>query len=85
MTEPIRLYLDGDMISRALITGLRARNVDVLTAQEAGRIGMPDEPQPTCATSEQRTIFTFDTQDCVQLHREWLEKGQEHAGIMGLD
>ena len=85
MTEPIRLYLDEDTINRALIAGLRARNVDVVTAQEAGRIGESDETQLAFATSEQRTIFTFNTRDFVQLHREWLEKGQEHAGIVVSD
>ena len=85
MTESIRLYLDEDTINRALVAGLRARNVDVLTAQEAGRIGTSDETQLTFATSEQRTMFTFDTRDFVQLHREWLEKEQEHAGIVVSD
>ena len=85
MTDRIRLYLDEDTINRALIAGLRARNVDVLTAQEAGRIGASDETQLAFAASEQRTIFTFNTRDFVQLHREWLEKGHEHSGIVVSD
>ena len=82
MTEPIRLYLDEDTINRALIAGLRAWNVDVLTAREAGRIGTSDETQLAFSTSEQRTIFTFNTRDFVQLHGEWVEKAQEHSGIV---
>ena len=82
MTESIRLYLDEDTINRALLGGLRARNVDVLTAQEASRIGMSDEAQLAFATAEQRTIFTFNTRDFVQLHGEWVEKAQEHSGIV---
>lgn len=85
MTEPIRLYLDEDTINRGLIAGLRARNVDVLTAQEAGRIGTSDETQLAFATSEHRTIFTFNTRNFVQLHSEWLEKGHEHTGIVVSD
>ncbi len=34
MADLIRLYLDEDTISRALIRSLRARQVDLLTAQE---------------------------------------------------
>ena len=85
MTERIRLYLDEDTINRALIAGLRARNVDVLTAQEASRIGTSDEAQLAFATAEQRTIFTFNARDFVQLHGEWVEKGQEHSGIVVSD
>ena len=85
MTDRIRLYLDEDTISRALIAGLRARNVDVLTAQEAGKIGTSDETQLAFATSDQRTIFTFNTRDFAQLHSEWLEQGQEHSGIVVSD
>ena len=85
MTDRIRLYLDEDTINRALIAGLRARNVDVFTAQESGRIGASDETQLAFAASERRTIFTFNTRDFVQLHREWLEKGHEHSGIVVSD
>jgi hypothetical protein len=85
VTERIRLYLDEDTINRALVAGLRARNVDVLTAQEADKIGVSDEAQLSFATSEHRTIFTFNTRDFVQLHSEWLGEGQEHAGIVVSD
>ncbi len=44
-----------------------------------------DETQLAFATSEQRTIFTFNTRDFVQLHRERLEEGQEHSGIVVSD
>jgi hypothetical protein len=70
--ERIRLYLDEDTINRALIAGVRVRSVDVLTAQEASRTGTSDEMQLAFVTSEQRTIFTFNTRDFVQLHRVWL-------------
>lgn len=46
---------------------------------------MSDETQLTFATLERRTIFTLNTRDFVQLHGEWLEKGQEHAGIVVSD
>ena len=38
----IRLYLDEDAMSRSLVFGLRARNVDVLTASEAAMVNRPD-------------------------------------------
>lgn len=42
MPDPIKLYLDEDTISRALINALRSRSVDILTAKEA------DRPRVSC-------------------------------------
>jgi len=82
---PIRLYLDEDTISRALIRALRARGVDILTAQEAELIGVPDGEQLAYATAERRTIFTFNTRDFAVLHTEYLSQQREHAGIIVSD
>ena len=82
MTEPIKLYLDEDTISRALIQGLRARGVDVLTAQEADKMGVPDQVQLDFATSQNRTIFSYNTRDYALLHTEYIATEQEHAGII---
>jgi hypothetical protein len=51
MPDPIRLYLDEDTMSRALPWALRARSVDVLTAQEAGMIQASDARHLAYATS----------------------------------
>lgn len=85
MRERIKLYLDEDTISRALINGLRARNVDVLTAQEVGALGASDEAQLAFATSQHRTIFTFNTRDFMQLHTRALAQNHSHAGIIVSD
>lgn len=39
----IRLYLDEDTSNLALISALRASNVDVVTVLEAGKLGCSDE------------------------------------------
>jgi hypothetical protein len=75
VTEPIKLYLDEDTINRALINALRSRNVDVLTAQEAEQMGRSDQDQLAYATALNRTIFTFNTRDFVQLPVEYLGTG----------
>jgi hypothetical protein len=56
--------------------GLRRHGVDVLTAQEAGRCGLPDPDQMVFATAADRVMVTFDT-DFLALHRA----GVQHAGI----
>lgn len=85
MAEPIKLYLDEDTISRALIRALRARGVDVLTAQEAEMMGVPDNEQLGFATAQGRIIFSFNTRDYAILHTEYMSKQQIHAGIIVSD
>ena len=75
MAEPVRFYLDQHM-SHALTSGLRARGIDVLTALETGRCGLPDSDQLAFATAEGRVMVSFDT-DCLALHGT----GVSHAGI----
>ena len=41
MAEPVRFYLDQHIAS-LVANGLRQRGVDVLTADEADRCGLPD-------------------------------------------
>jgi hypothetical protein len=56
--------------------GLRLRGIDVLTAQEAGRCGLPDQDQLAFGTREERVMVTFDS-DFLALH----QSGPSHAGI----
>lgn len=85
MTVPIRLYLDEDTTSRSFIRALNARQVDILTAQEAGMLSQPDDMQLAFAAEQSRAIFTFNTRDFVQLHKFYLAEGQTHAGIIVSD
>jgi predicted nuclease of predicted toxin-antitoxin system len=63
-------------ISPAVASSLRAHHVDVLTAQEAARCGLPDPDQLSYATAEGRVLVTFDT-DYLILDAS----GVPHAGI----
>lgn len=85
MADPIRLYLDEDTLSRSLINALRARNVDVLSAHQAGLVSIADEVHLAYAAELERTVFTFNTRDFVQLHGTWLAEGRNHAGIIVSD
>jgi hypothetical protein len=85
MNKPIRLYLDEDSISRALIRALHARNVDVITAQEAGLLGTPDSEQLAFAVANDCTLFTFNVRDFAQLHKIYLAEGKHHTGIIVSD
>jgi hypothetical protein len=65
----IRLYLDEDSMRRSLVFGLRARNVDVLTAIEADMINRQDEDQLTAAAAAGRALFTYNRADYCALHQ----------------
>lgn len=85
MAAPIKLYLDEDAISRTFIRALRARGVDVLTAREAGHLGISDEAQLRFAIAEGRTLFTFNTRDFAIIHTKYLSQQQSHTGIIVSD
>jgi hypothetical protein len=78
----LSLYLDEDTIARALVAGLRARGADVQTVVEAGLRGKGDNVHLEWAAANNRTVYTFNVSDFCRLHRDYLENGKEHAGII---
>ena len=76
------LYLDEDTMATALVVALRARGADVQTVVEAGLQGKDDKTQLEWATSNNRTLYTFNVSDFCKLHQEYLDHGKEHAGII---
>ena len=82
MPEWIRLYLDEDTINRRLVRALRSRELDVLTANEAGLVQVPDQEHLDYATSLNRVVFTFNTRDFAALHAEYVSTDRHHAGVI---
>jgi hypothetical protein len=80
----IRLYLDEDVHKR-VASALRLRRFDVISAHEVGRWGLSDAEQLTYAATEGRALFTYNTPDYLRLHLAWLQRGQEHYGIIVSD
>jgi hypothetical protein len=85
MREAIKLYLDEDAQRTDLIQALRARQVDLETASEAGLLGQVDETQLHYATAQGRVIFTFNRGDFFRLHTQWLDNTRHHTGIIVSD
>jgi predicted nuclease of predicted toxin-antitoxin system len=75
LAEPIRYFMD-EHYPAPVTQGLRRLGIDVLTAQDAGRTGLPDPDQLAFATAENRVLVTFDS-DYLALHHS----GIDHAGI----
>jgi hypothetical protein len=75
VAEPIRFFFDQH-IPAAVAQSLQQRGIDVLTAQDAGRCGLPDPDQLHFALTEDRVLVTFDS-DYLAL----AAGGASHAGI----
>lgn len=75
------LYLDED-VSVVVATMLRARGFEVVTALDTGQLGRSDSEQLTFGTVAGRVLITHNRVDFERLHREWLEAGRPHAGII---
>ena len=72
----MKFYLD-EHIPKAVAEGLRRRGIDVLTMQEAGRVGDPDRKQLAFAAMKRRILVTFDD-DILALDAA----GAPHSGIV---
>lgn len=77
----LRLYIDEDVYG-AVTQALQKDGIDIVSTLEARRTGESDESQLVWATSEYRTVVTFNVADFVRLHTEWLAEGRSHAGIV---
>jgi hypothetical protein len=71
------LFFFDQHIPGAVANGLRQRGADVLTAQDAGRCGLPDLDQLRFTTAQDRVMVSFDP-DYLAL----AQSGIAHAGII---
>lgn len=78
----IKLYFDEDAMDSDLVAALRARDVTVITAWDAGLAGKPDEEQLAFATAHACVLYTFNVSDFYRLHTQWAGAGREHAGMI---
>src|SRR6266853_1500972 len=69
-------------MARALISGLRARGIDVTTVLDEGMIEQDDLAQLEYATQQGRVLYTFNVGHFCQLHTEFMAQGQSHAGVV---
>ena len=76
----LALYMD-EHVNRAITTGLRQRNIDVLTAQEDSRSGTSDPELLDRATELGRVLFTQDDDLLAESRRRQTE-GLPFAGVI---
>jgi len=71
-------FLLDENVQVMLAGALKARGVDAVSAQELGRKGLSDEEQLKFAGRDNRTFFTYNVKDFVELHRRYIIEGKEH-------
>ena len=69
-------------MSHALVRGLRARAVDVVTALEEDMIQRSDEEHLEFAAKTGRVLYSFNVADFYDLHTRYLSAGNEHPGLI---
>ena len=79
---PFKIYFDEDAMDSDLVSALRSRGVEVVTALDAGLIGKPDEEHLAFATEQGCILYTFNVSDFYRLHRQWTSAAREHAGMI---
>lgn len=72
--------LADEHVKAGIVSGLRRRGMDVVTAQEIGAQELDDEALLERAGAEGRVLLANDT-DLLRIHRRWIEAGRAHAGI----
>ncbi|RJP34547.1 MAG: hypothetical protein C4527_02050 [Candidatus Omnitrophota bacterium] len=78
----ISLYFDEDSMDKHLVRALRARNIKVNTALDAGMIQRADEEHLNYASSQNHVLFSFNVGDFYRLHSEFMKHEKPHAGII---
>jgi predicted nuclease of predicted toxin-antitoxin system len=78
----IRLYLDEDTMDNALIRGLKAHGIDVVSASEAGMVDQFDHEHLSYATSAGRVLVTYNVRDFNRLHAQYQREGRQPAGLI---
>ncbi|TKS58700.1 MAG: hypothetical protein EWM72_02821 [Nitrospira sp.] len=81
---PPPLYLDED-VSAVVGAILVARGYAAVTVRDTKQLGRSDSVQLAHAAGTLRVLVTHITHnrdDLERLHREWLEVGKSHAGII---
>ena len=76
------MYMDEDVLRKALVQTLRSQGVDVVTTNEVGYAGYADEQQLEYATSQGRAIYSYNVADFYELHTAYVVQGKSHAGII---
>ena len=78
----MRIYLDDDLDSNALIGLLRSAGHEAASPRAAGNRGIDDEDHLRFAAANSLTLMTANAKDFIDLHEEWTKRQLRHSGIL---
>jgi hypothetical protein len=81
VTPAPTVYLD-ECVDLYLIEALRSRGFTVTAARDEGMREESDQAQLVYATAHNWMLLSHNTRHFRRLHREYLERRQEHGGML---
>lgn len=75
-------YFDDNIAMKPLVSALRSRGILVVTSDESGQRGKPDEDHLAFAAARGLAVVTSDAQDFSELHWKWLQAARHHSGVV---
>jgi predicted nuclease of predicted toxin-antitoxin system len=78
----MRVYLDDDLDSNALIGLLRQAGHEVVSPRSVGNRGVTDAKHLHYAATHELVLLTANAADFIDLHHEWMAQQREHHGIL---
>jgi hypothetical protein len=78
----VKFYFDEDSVQHRLIAALRSHGLDVLSSLDAGMNARDDESHLIFAAAQGRVLVSANVRDFASLHRERVEQGGSHCGVL---
>ena len=78
----MRVYLDDDLDSNALIGLLRLAGHGVVSPRFVETRGIADRDHLLYAASNELVLLTANPRDFITLHNQWQSQQQVHSGIL---
>ena len=78
----MRVYLDDNLDSNALLGLLQQSGHDAVSPRTVGTSGVADEEHLRYASSNFLVVITANALDFIELHERWRIQQQQHSGIL---
>jgi len=78
----MKVYLDDDMDSNALIGLLRKAGHEVFSPRAIGTRGQTDEEHLRYAAAHGLVLLTANASDFIELHEQWRSRAESHDGVL---
>lgn len=78
----MKVYLDDDMDSNALIGLLQKAGHEVDSPRAAGTRGQSDQEHLRYAAEQGLVLLTANAADFIEIHAQWMSRRESHCGIL---